>query len=111
MSDEKNEIVKVPGQGYLRLKITTAMIFAGIIFLASLFSGWLTQTKDIGSVQAEHKILTSTVNQNSNRITIVEQCIISLKEDTKEMKETLKEIQKDQKGFYSRMDKKGILPK
>ncbi len=111
MEEERDNSVRVREQGFLKVKITTVMILAGIIFLASLFSGWLTQTKDIGSVQADQKALTGIIGLNSNRITIVEQSLIGLKEDTKEMKETLKEIQRDQKGFYSKMDKKGGVPK
>ncbi len=105
MADERDNSVHVREQGFLKLKITTVMIFAGIIFLATLFSGWLTQTKDIGMVQAEQKILTSTVILNSNRITTIEECVKNLRDDTKEMKDDLKEIRRDQKEFYMKAGK------
>ena len=105
--ENTNNFVKVREQGYLKVHVTTAVILAGIIFLASLFSGWLTQTKDIGSVQAEQKALTAIVGVNSNRITIIEECIRGLKDDTREMKSDLKEIRRDQKEFYTKIDKKG----
>lgn len=92
--------------GFLKVRITTALILAGIIFLASLLSGWITQNKELGNVQADQKALHIVVGVNSNRITVLEQCVLSTKQDLVEMKGDIKEIQRDQREFYQKMGKK-----
>mgnify|MGYP001363670412 CR=1 FL=1 len=52
---------EVHEQNTIKVKYSTALILAGIIFLASLFSGWLTQNRDLSTFAADHKILSSTV--------------------------------------------------
>ena len=105
MEDKKDGSVPVREQGFLKVKVTTAMIFAGIIFLVSLFSGWLTNTKDLDVLRASQKEEALKIENHSGRITAMEQCILGLKEDTKEMKTDLKEIRQDQKDFYKKAGK------
>ena len=90
----------------VKLKITTAMIIGGIIFLASLFSGWLTQSKDIGNVLAEQKRVREESVAIDKRLVITEQSILSMKEDLKEVKDFTKEIRKDQIDFYKKIERK-----
>lgn len=101
----EDQSIKVREQGTIKIRYTTAMIFGAIIFLASLFSGWLTQTRDIGAVAAEQKVLQSTLSSQGNRITVLEQCIIATKDTLLDVKEELKEIRKGQKDMLKELSK------
>ena len=93
----------------LKVTYTTATLLGGIVFLASLLSGWLSQTSDLRTVVAEHKMLTAIVGVNSNRLTTLEQAILFNRESLSELKVELKEVRLTQKELLTVILARGKL--
>ena len=91
--------MKVREQGFIKISYTTGIILGGIIFLSSLFSGWLTQSKDINIVAAAQKEMSIKMEMTSNRVTVLEQCVINTKDDVTEIKKDLKDITRHLSGL------------
>jgi redox-regulated HSP33 family molecular chaperone len=96
--------VPVREQGTIKVSYTTAMILAGIIFLASLFSGWLTQSKDVTTVVSDQKALAARVESHSTRLTVLEQTVMNTKEDLGEIKQDMKDVSKAIVGLVLKLD-------
>lgn len=112
MAEEKDDSVRVREQGFLKIRLTTAMILAGIIFLATLLAGFLNQNKDVSTVQAEQKALHERVNQHDSKIAVTETYLKGLCEDMNEIKKDVKDLGKSQAEFMREMAlaHKGVKP-
>ncbi len=99
-------------QGFLKVRIPTALILAGIIFTANLIAGFITQNKDVSIVQAEQKALHQMVDSHETRISVTENFIKDLKNDMCEVKKDLKDMSKSQSEFMREMARahKGVKP-
>lgn len=92
---ERNTDVHVREQGTIKVSYTTGLILGAIIFLSSLFSGWITQSTEIKTVAAEQKGMLTRIDINSNRLTILEQSIMQTKQDLAELKMDSREINRN----------------
>lgn len=105
MINQEQQSVPVRGQGVIKVSYSTGLILAGIIFVASLFSGWLNQVRDVSGIQENHKALAAIVAKDTERITVMEQCVLAARSDIGEIKTDMKDMNRHLLGITGALKK------